>query len=71
MKEFQFLVKEKCFTYIDVNAVTFNEEKKQLLAQGFVFDDDRITSDTLENAIIKYKKRSHDKMGLVANNLNG
>lgn len=62
MKELQFFTNGKTFTYIDVNSPTFEEERKQLLMQGFILDGGRIKAETVNDAIEKHKNSSGDRM---------
>ena len=57
MKELQFFTKDEMFTYINCDSVDYEEEKKQLLVQGFVVGGDRIIASNIEDAIVQHKNR--------------
>lgn len=57
--EFQFMTKDKGYTYLDTQAATFNEEKAQLLDQGWALAD-VIEADSKKAAIEQYKSRYTD-----------
>ncbi|MGR6859976.1 hypothetical protein ACU5EH_06295 [Aliivibrio salmonicida] len=62
MKEFQFFTNDKTFTYIDIKSSTYEDEKEQILKQGFVVCGEIIKAHTIEDAIELHKNSSGDRM---------
>ncbi|MGF1688442.1 hypothetical protein L4C36_17435 [Photobacterium japonica] len=54
--EFQFLRKDKAYTYLDMHADSFEEEKAQLQAQGWELAEE-IEAKDKKDAIEQYKSR--------------